>query len=60
MAESGVEAAIRELERERKKIVRVISMLKQIRPGTYGNPARRRRRLSAEARRKISLTAKKR
>ena len=61
MEGSGVEAAIRELERERKKIAGVIAMLKRIRPGVSGNPVpRRRRRLSAEARRKISVAAKKR
>ena len=60
MVESGVEAAIRELERERKKIAGVISMLKRIRPGAPSNPVRRRRRLSAEARQKLSLAAKKR
>ena len=56
MAESGVEAAIRELERERKKIAGVISMLKRIRQAHHkvsGNPVRRRRRLSAEARRRM-------
>ena len=61
--ESGVEAAIRELEREQKKIRGVIAMLKRIRQAhnrVSGNPGRRRRRLSAEARRKISAAAKKR
>ena len=91
----GVEAAIRELERERKKIAGVISMLKRIQlPRLYSGqadhrrlirPALRqrlrpaspelqrgepgvadqrrltgRRRLSAEARRRMSLAAKKR
>lgn len=60
MVESGVEAAIGELERERKKIAGVISMLKRIRPAMSGNPVRRRRGLSAEARRKISAAARKR
>ena len=60
MVESGVEAAIRELEKERKKIAGVISMLRRIRPSVSANTVRRRWRLSAEARRKISAAAKKR
>ena len=60
MAESGIDAAIRELEREQKRIREAILMLKRIRPGG-SNPSRRgRRRLSPEARQKISEAAKKR
>jgi len=61
---SGVESAIRELQGEIKKIQKVISALRRIqtRHSTIvgQRKGRGRRRLSAEARRKISLAAKKR
>ena len=60
---SGVESAIRELQGEVKKIQKVISMLSRIRTqrSVVGQgKGRGRRRLSAAARRKISLAAKKR
>lgn len=60
MPQTGIENAIRELEQERKRIQEMISMLR----GLYGNPGAgpraKPRRLSAEARRRISLAAKKR
>ena len=60
MALSGVEAAIRELEREQKKIRDVILMLKRIRPQSADQRGRLGERLSARARRRISEAAKKR
>ena len=60
---SGVESAIRELQGEVKKIQKVISMLSRNRTqrSVVGQgKGRGRRRLSAAARRKISLAAKKR
>ena len=63
MPSSGVENAIRELEREGKKIQGVITMLKRISAQRSTVPAegrRSRRRLSAKARRRISEAAKKR
>ena len=66
MAElSGIESAIKELRREQSKIQEAITMLKRIRPGVNsasGSSARRRgrRRLSADARRRISEASKKR
>ena len=60
MPQTGIENAIRELDGEKKRIQEMISMLR----GLYGNPGARprakRRRLSPEARRRISLAAKKR
>jgi len=59
MALSGVEAAIRQLEREQKKIREAILMLRRIRPQSLGQTGRRgRKRLSALARRKISEAGK--
>ena len=62
MAQSGVENAIRELEQETKKIREAIAALREFRPqaGAAGGRKRRGRRLSAEARGRISLAAKKR
>jgi len=64
MQPSGVQAAIHELEREVKKVQEAISMLRkiQVERGTQaaGNARRRVRRLSAQARRRISEAAKKR
>ena len=61
MALSGVEAAIRELEREQRKIRDVILMLKRIRPQSAEQDRRQgRKRLSVQARRRISEAAKKR
>ena len=60
---SGVESAIRELQGEEEKIQKVISMLRKIlkqRSVEGAGKGRARRRLSAAARRKISLAAKKR
>jgi hypothetical protein len=68
---SGVQNAIRELEQEQQKIEEAISMLKSIHSqrssgGESSAPAaprgtrRKRRRLSADARRRISEAAKKR
>ena len=60
---SGFESAIRELQGEEEKIQKVISMLKRIlKQRSVAGPAKghTRRRLSAKARRKISLAAKKR
>jgi hypothetical protein len=64
MQNSGVEAAIRELEREVSQIQDVIGKLKRIRatrrlPGN-SNGALKKRNLSPEARRRIALAAKKR
>jgi len=62
MAQSGVENAIRELEQETKKIRQAIAALREFRPqaGTARGGKRGGRRLSAAARRRISLAAKKR
>ena len=61
MALSGVEAAIRELEREQKKIRDAILMLKRIRAQNADPSGRQgRKRLSPRARRRISEAAKKR
>ena len=63
MEPSGVEAAIHELEREVKRVQEAIAMLKKINAqrGTRGVAVKRgRRRLSAQARRRISEAAKKR
>ena len=60
---SGFESAIRELQGEEEKIQKVISMLRRIqtqRSVVGQGKGRGRRRLSANARRKISLAAKKR
>jgi len=60
---SGVESAIRELQGEEKKILKVISMLSRIRTQravVIVGKGRARRRLSAKARRRISQAAKKR
>ena len=62
MAQSGIESAIRELQREHGRIQETISMLKNFRSPV--KPARRKRggvrRLSAQARRRISEAAKRR
>ena len=61
MVLSGVEAAIRELEREQKKTRDLIVMLKRIRPQNADPSGRQgRKQLSARARRRISEAAKKR
>ena len=63
MQPSGVESAIRELEREAKKIHEAISMLKRMASTRFSganSAARPRRRLSASARRRISEAATKR
>ena len=63
MQNSGVDAAIRELERDVKQVQEVIGMLKKIRAARtvqgLGNGTKPRK-LSAEARRRISQAAKKR
>ena len=63
MQPSGVEAAIRELEGDVKRVQQVISMLKRIqsqRAVRDNSGARSGRRLSVSARRRISEAAKKR
>ena len=63
MQSSGVENAIRELEREGDKIRAVITMLKRIqaqRSAVAPGSVRPKRRLSAKARKKISEASKKR
>jgi hypothetical protein len=61
MGISGVEAAIRELEREQTKIRKVILMLKRIRPQSGDHKkGPGRKRLSAQARRRISEATKRR
>ena len=65
MQSTGVEAAIRELEREAAQIQDVIGKLKRLRAvrGTVasnGAAPRKKRRLSAEARKRIAQAAKKR
>jgi hypothetical protein len=68
MPSTGIEAAIKELEREEKNIQDAIKMLRSIH-GARSNgaaapqgtaPKRGRRKMSAAARRKISEAAKKR
>lgn len=63
MQPSGIDAAIRELDRDVKRLQEVIATLKRIQAervakGLGGQRARRR--LSAKARRRISQAAKKR
>lgn len=62
MQNSGVDAAIRELEREVSQIQEVIGKLRRIRAarGTQNPAPRKRRRLSAEARKRIAQAARKR
>ena len=63
MQTSGVEAAIQELQRDVKRIQDAISMLRRIQAQRSARgPAggRKKRRLSAQARRRISESAKKR
>lgn len=63
MQPSGVEAAIHELEREVKRVQEAIAMLRKIQSqrGTRaGTAGRKVRRLSAQARKRISEAAKKR
>ncbi len=65
MQSSGIENAIRELEREGKQIQDAISLLRRIRADRSGGAAPARaartgRRLSAAARRRISEAAKRR
>ncbi len=63
MQSSGVDAAIHELEREVKRVQEAIAMLRKIqaqRGAQAGTAGRKVRRLSAQARRKISKAAKKR
>ncbi len=60
---SGVDAAIRELEGEVKRVQEAIAVLRRIQAqrGTpSGSPERKVRRLSAQARKRISEAAKKR
>lgn len=60
---SGVDAAIRELEGEVKKVQEAIALLRgiQAQRGTRSAPPERKpRRLSAQARKRISEAAKKR
>ena len=63
MQASGVQAAIHELEREVKKVQEAISLLRKIqvqRSSQPGSDGRKPRRLSAQARKRISVAAKKR
>jgi len=63
MQPSGVEAAIHELQREVKRIQDAITMLRRIQAQRSARGAAgggKKRRLSAEARRRISEAAKKR
>ena len=67
MPASGIDAAIRELQREQERIQGVISELKSLRPGSGSGKRTRRgkrkrtgRKLSQAARKKISMAAKKR
>jgi hypothetical protein len=63
MQPSGVDAAIHELEKEVKKVQEAIGMLRRIQAqrGTHALPAGRKvRRLSEQARKRISDAAKKR
>ncbi len=60
---SGVDAAIHELEREVKRVQEAIAMLRRIqaqRGSRAGAAGRKVRRLSAQARKRISEAAKKR
>jgi len=60
---SGVDAAIRELEGEVKRVQEAIAVLRRIQSqrGTRSAPPKRKvRRLSAQARKRISEAAKKR
>ena len=65
MPATGIDAAIRELQREQEKIQGVISALKSLRPGS--GPGKRTRRgkrtggkISQAGRRRISIAMKKR
>ena len=63
MQPSGVDAAIRELEQEVKRVQEAIAMLRRIqsqRATHAGTAGRKVRRLSAQARKRISEAAKKR
>ena len=63
MQPSGVEAAIHELERDVKRVQEAISMLRKIqaqRSNSGAGGKRPQRRLSAQARRRISEAARKR
>ncbi|MBI4458759.1 MAG: hypothetical protein HY648_01705 [Acidobacteria bacterium] len=63
MQPSGVDAAIRELEQDVRRVQEAIAVLKKIQSQRTNNGAssgRGRRRLSAQARRRISEAAKKR
>jgi hypothetical protein len=63
MQTSGVDAAIQELERDVKRVQEVISLLKRIRAERSlqsNGRAKGPRKLSAQARRRISQAAKKR
>jgi hypothetical protein len=63
MQSSGVQAAIHELEREVKRVQEAISMLRRIQAQRNSNNSasgRKVRKLSAQARRRISEAAKKR
>ncbi len=63
MQPSGVDAAIHELEREVKRVQEAIAMLRRIqaqRGSRAATGGRKIRRLSAQARKRISEAAKKR
>ena len=65
MPATGIDAAIRELQREQERIQGVISALKSLRPGSGPGKRTRRgkrtgRKLSQAGRRRISIAMKKR
>ena len=63
MQSSGVDAAIHELEQEVKRVQEAIAMLRRIqaqRGSRVGAAGRKVRRLSAQARKRISEAAKRR
>jgi len=60
---SGIESAIQELQRDVKKVQEAIAMLRRIQKDRVAKGAaliRKRRKLSAKARQRISKAAKKR
>ena len=59
MPATGIDAAIRELQREQERIQGVISALKSLRPGS-GPRKRTGGKISQAGRRRISIAAKKR
>lgn len=60
MRASELDAAIRELEREVKRLQEAIATLRKIQTQRGGKADRKVRRLSAQGRRRISEAAKKR